>query len=115
MLIFGIETSCDETAASIVEDGVKEICSVVSSSKEFHEKTGGIVPEVAARKQVESIVPVISECFEKAFFIATEELKKRGEMVGADAIICMRQDIDMDTNGFAFFYLQMYGTAVKFR
>ena len=53
--------------------------------------------------------------FEKAFFIATEELKKRGEMVGADAIICMRQDIDMDTNGFAYFYLQMYGTAVKFK
>ena len=53
--------------------------------------------------------------FEKAFFIATEELKKRGEMVGADAIICMRQDIDMDTNGFAFFYLQMYGTAVRFK
>lgn len=65
MLIFGIETSCDETAASIVEDGVKETCSVVASSKEFHEKTGGIVPEVAARKQLESIVPVISECFEK--------------------------------------------------
>ena len=53
--------------------------------------------------------------FEKAFFIATEELKKRGEMVGADAIICMRQDIDMDTNGFAYFYLQMYGMAVKFK
>ncbi len=52
--------------------------------------------------------------FEKAFFVATEELKKRGEMVGADAIICMRQDIDMDTNGFAYFYLQMYGTAVRF-
>ena len=52
--------------------------------------------------------------FEKAFFVATEELKKRGEMVGADAIICMRQDIDMDTNGFAYFDLQMYGTAVRF-
>ena len=52
--------------------------------------------------------------FEKAFFVATEELKERGEMVGADAIICMRQDIDMDTNGFAYFYLQMYGTAVRF-
>ena len=52
--------------------------------------------------------------FEAAFFIATEELKKRAAMVGADAVICMRQDIDMDTNGFAFFYLQMYGTAVKF-
>ena len=65
MIIFGIETSCDETAASIVEDGVREICSVVASSKEFHEKTGGIVPEIAARKQVEAIVPVIAQCFEK--------------------------------------------------
>ncbi len=64
MIIFGIETSCDETAASIVEDGVNEICNVVSSSKEFHEKTGGIVPEIAARKQVEAITPVIKECFE---------------------------------------------------
>ena len=53
--------------------------------------------------------------FEAAFFIATEELKKRAKMVGADAVICMRQDIDMDTNGFAFFYLQMYGTAVKLK
>lgn len=53
--------------------------------------------------------------FESAFFIATEELKKRGEMVGADAIICMRQDIDIDTEGFSYFYLQMYGTAVKFK
>ena len=53
--------------------------------------------------------------FEKAFFVATEELKKRAEMVGADAVICMRQDVDIDTNGFAFFYLQMYGTAVKLK
>lgn len=52
--------------------------------------------------------------FEAAFYIATEELKKRAAMVGADAVICMRQDIDLDTNGFASFYLQMYGTAVKF-
>lgn len=52
--------------------------------------------------------------FEAAFFIATEEIKKRAKMVGGDAVICMRQDIDMDTNGFAFFYLQMYGTAVRF-
>jgi len=65
VIIFGIETSCDETAAAVVEDGTKEICSVVASSKEFHEKTGGIVPEIAARKQVESIVPVIFQCIEK--------------------------------------------------
>ena len=53
--------------------------------------------------------------FEKAFFIATEELKKRAKLLGADAIICMRQDIDIDTNGFSFFYLQMYGTAIKYK
>ena len=51
--------------------------------------------------------------FETAFFIAVQELKKRAELLGADAIICMRQDIDMDTTGFQYFYLQMYGTAVK--
>jgi hypothetical protein len=53
--------------------------------------------------------------FEKAFFIAVEELKTRAHMLGADAIIGMKQDIDIDTNGFAYFYLQMYGTAVKIK
>jgi len=53
--------------------------------------------------------------FEKAFFIAVQELKKRAELLGAHAIISMRQDIDLDTNAFQFFYLQMYGTAVKFK
>lgn len=53
--------------------------------------------------------------FEKAFFVAVEELKERAAMLGGDAIIGMRQDVDLDTNGFQFFYLQMYGTAVKFR
>ena len=53
--------------------------------------------------------------FEAAFFVATQELKKRAKLVGADAVICMRQDIDLDTEGFCYFYLQMYGTAVKFR
>jgi hypothetical protein len=53
--------------------------------------------------------------FEKAFFVAVQELKKRASLLGADAIVCMRQDIDLDTNAFQFFYLQMYGTAVKFK
>ena len=52
--------------------------------------------------------------FEAAFYIATEELKKRARIMGANAIIHMRQDVDLDTNSFAYFYLQMYGTAVKF-
>jgi hypothetical protein len=53
--------------------------------------------------------------FDKAFYVATQELKARAAMLDADAIICMRQDVDLDTNGFAYFYLQMYGTAVKFK
>jgi len=53
--------------------------------------------------------------FEKAFFVAVQELKKRALILEADAIICMRQDIDIDTNSFQYFYLQMYGTAVKFK
>jgi len=53
--------------------------------------------------------------FDKAFYIAVEELKERASMLDADAIIGMKQDIDLDTNGLAFFYLQMYGTAVKFK
>ena len=48
MIILGIETSCDETACAIVEDGVKIISSFVASSQELHEATLGIVPEVAA-------------------------------------------------------------------
>lgn len=53
--------------------------------------------------------------FDKAFFIAVQELKTRASILNADAIISMRQDIDMDTNGFQYFYLQMYGTAVRFK
>ncbi len=53
--------------------------------------------------------------FEKAFFVAVEELKDRAALLNADAIIAMRQDVDLDTNGFQYFYLQMYGTAVKFK
>lgn len=52
--------------------------------------------------------------FDKAFYVAVQELKIRASILKADAIISMRQDIDIDTNGFQYFYLQMYGTAVKF-
>lgn len=51
--------------------------------------------------------------FEKAFLVAIQELKKRALMLGGDAVVSMHQDIDLDTNGFQYFYLQMYGTAVK--
>lgn len=53
--------------------------------------------------------------FDKAFYIAVQELKARASILNADAVVAMRQDIDLDTNGFQYFYLQMYGTAVKFK
>ncbi|MFZ5845455.1 MAG: tRNA (adenosine(37)-N6)-threonylcarbamoyltransferase complex transferase subunit TsaD [Patescibacteria group bacterium] len=66
MKILAIETSCDETAAAVVEKGVKILSNVVASSAAMHEKYGGIVPEVAARKQLESIIPVIKEALDQA-------------------------------------------------
>lgn len=53
--------------------------------------------------------------FDKAFFVAVKELQERAIKIGADAVVWMRQDIDMDTNHFQNFYLQMYGTAVKIK
>lgn len=65
MIILAIETSCDETACAIVENGTKLWVQSLASSVAIHQKFGGVVPEVAARKQVEFIVPVIQECLEK--------------------------------------------------
>jgi hypothetical protein len=53
--------------------------------------------------------------FDKAFYVSVQELKSRASMLNADAIIGLKQDIDLDTTGFQYFYLQMYGTAVKFK
>lgn len=61
MIILGIETSCDETAAAIVENGTKLISNVVASSQAMHAKYGGIIPDQAAREQLKSILPVIQE------------------------------------------------------
>ncbi len=66
MRILGIETSCDETAASVVSDGVKILSNTVASSQELHTKTGGIIPETAAREQVLSMIPVISQSLQEA-------------------------------------------------
>lgn len=51
--------------------------------------------------------------FDAAYYIAVEELKRRAFLVGADAIVGLRADFDLDTNGYQYFYLQVYGTAVK--
>jgi N6-L-threonylcarbamoyladenine synthase len=59
MLILGIDTSCDDTSASIVEDGCRIISNVISSQNEIHTKYGGIVPELASRRHIEMIWPVL--------------------------------------------------------
>jgi len=61
MKILGIETSCDETAAAIVEDGQKILSQALASSIKLHQKTGGIIPEIAAREQLKYIIPIIEE------------------------------------------------------
>ncbi|MCJ7792677.1 MAG: tRNA (adenosine(37)-N6)-threonylcarbamoyltransferase complex transferase subunit TsaD [Candidatus Marinimicrobia bacterium] len=65
MRILGIETSCDETAAAVVENGTKILTNVVASSVSLHQKTGGIIPEVAAREQLKYILPVIEKALNK--------------------------------------------------
>jgi len=66
MLVLGIETSCDETAAAVVKDGRKILSSVVSSSLSEHKKYQGIIPEIASRAHVEVINYVIKEAIKKA-------------------------------------------------
>ena len=61
MLVLGIETSCDETAAAVVEDGRIVRSSVVSSQVDLHAQFGGVVPEVASRAHVDLIVPVVAD------------------------------------------------------
>jgi len=66
MLILGIETSCDETAAAVVADGRRILSSVVATQFELHAAYGGVVPELAARRHLENILPVIQAALDQA-------------------------------------------------
>lgn len=66
MKILGIESSCDETAASVVEDGSRLLSNVVASSMDLHAQYGGVVPEIAARSHIEVILPVIQQALDEA-------------------------------------------------
>lgn len=66
MIILGIETSCDETAASVVADGATLLSNVVASSMDLHVQYGGVVPEIAARSHIEAITPVIEQALADA-------------------------------------------------
>jgi N6-L-threonylcarbamoyladenine synthase len=70
--ILGIETSCDETAASVVENGRVILSSVVASQVELHAQFGGIFPEVASRQHIRTIYPIIEQALQQAHLTLTE-------------------------------------------
>ena len=66
VLILGIESSCDETAAAVVKDGREVLSNVINTQIALHKKFGGVVPEVASRRHIETIDAVIDEALDEA-------------------------------------------------
>jgi N6-L-threonylcarbamoyladenine synthase len=66
MLVLAIETSCDDTGAAVVLNGREILSNIVSSQVSIHQKYGGVVPELASRKHIESIVPIVTEALKTA-------------------------------------------------
>src|SRR5689334_3919132 len=66
MKVLGIETSCDETAAAVVENGERLLSNAVASSMDLHVQYGGVVPEIAARSHIEVINPIIKQALDDA-------------------------------------------------
>src|ERR1700758_1478997 len=64
--ILGIESSCDETASAVVADGREILSNIVASQISVHRKYGGVVPELASREHLRSVVPVVREALERA-------------------------------------------------
>ncbi len=87
MFILGIETSCDETAAAVVEDGRRVLSSVVATQFELHARYGGVVPELAARRHLENILPVVEAALDEAGLLPQElsglAVTQRPGLIGA--------------------------------
>lgn len=88
MLIFGIETSCDETACAIVKDGREVISNIVASQIKTHQAFGGVVPEVAAREHLDAINVVIEETFAVAG-IKPQEIDAFASTAGPGLVGCL--------------------------
>ena len=81
MITLGIETSCDETAVAVVQDGFTVRANLIATQVHLHERFGGVVPEVAARAHVEALNPLLQETFEAAG-IGTDEVDGVAVTVG---------------------------------
>jgi len=88
MRVLGIESSCDETAASIVEDGHRILSSAVASQVEIHNAYGGVVPELASRQHTEAIVPVVDQAIMDAG-IGPEEIEAVAVTQGPGLVGCL--------------------------
>ena len=89
MIILGIETSCDETAASICKDG--KILSNIVSQQIIHKKFGGVVPEIAARSHVENIDFIIQEALKKSK-LSIDQIDGVAATAGPGLIVCLTVD-----------------------
>src|SRR5918997_935345 len=85
MLVLGIESSCDETAAAVVRDGTRILSSVISSQIEIHREFGGVVPELASREHLEKIEPIVTEALKRAN-VTLEEIDGIAVTVGPGLI-----------------------------
>ena len=65
-LLLGLETSCDETSAAVVADGRTILSNIISSQIDLHQKYGGVVPEIASRKHIENVLPVVDQALREA-------------------------------------------------
>ena len=72
MNILAIESSCDETAAAVVQDGRKVLSNIISSQIEIHKLYGGVVPEIASRKHIEKVIQVVDEALKEASLTMNE-------------------------------------------
>jgi N6-L-threonylcarbamoyladenine synthase len=72
MLVLGIETSCDETAAAVVRDGREIVSSIIASQVKTHERWGGVVPEIASREHLNKIVPIVGQALSDAKIAAKD-------------------------------------------
>lgn len=66
MIVLGIESSCDETAAAVVKDGREALSSVIASQADLHSYFGGVVPEIASREHIKAIIPTVSKALDEA-------------------------------------------------
>ena len=98
--ILGIESSCDDTSASVICDA--KVLSNVVANQEVHAKYGGVVPELASRKHLESLLPVLKTCFEKAGLNYSDVDAIAGpdnvSYIGFDTLIITEDTSDHDNN-----------------